>query len=105
MEIPGQNLLAGTALAADQDCRIGRSYRLRELQHIQKTLRLSDRAGHRTCASTAGPAYLGTKLLVLHPDLPELAGPSQNRQQVVIGERLLQVVEGAGIDSLDGTLE
>ncbi len=102
MDVARDDLLAGAALALDQHRRVGRRDVLGELEHLEEALGLADRPGDRALVP---PPDLLLELLVLHPDRAEFAGAPENRDQLVVGERLLDVVEGARIDCADGALQ
>ena len=51
------------------------------------------------------PADLLLELRVLHPHRAVLAGAAEDGDQLVVGERLLDVVEGARVDGADGALQ
>ena len=102
VDVVCHHFLAGAALALDQHRRVGRRHVLGELEHFQEALGLADGARHPAAFPAAD---LLAQLLVLDADRAELAGPPQDRDQLVVGERLLDVVEGAAVHRLDGALQ
>jgi hypothetical protein len=92
MDVPGDDFFAGSALPLDQNRGISGGHMLSQLEHLEETFRLSDGARDRWLVT---PADLLLQLGVFHLDGPVLAGPPENRHQLVVGERLLDVVEGA----------
>src|SRR5688572_4790893 len=75
---------------------------LGQLQHVEEALRLPNRPGD---GGPVTPADLLLELGILDLDRPVLAGATQNGHQLVVGERLLDVVERARIDGANGALE
>ncbi len=65
--------------------------------------RLLPMGRHRVGALAA--ADLGLERLVLHLELPRLGGAPADGDQLVVGEGLLDVVEGALVDGADGRLQ
>ena len=59
----------------------------------------------RAIDGLVAPADLLLELGVLDLDRPVLAGAPEDRDQLVVGERLLDVVEGAGVDRADRALQ
>src|SRR5918993_2820359 len=92
VEVAGNDLLTGSAFTLDQDGRIGGSHMLGQLQHVEEPLGFPDGTGDR------GPipsADLLLELGVLDLDRAILTRAPENGYQLVIGEWLLYVVEGA----------
>ena len=102
VDVAGDDLLAGAALALDQDGGIGGRHHLGELEHVGEAARLADGPGDGALVLAADVLL---ELAVLHPDLAEFAGAPQDREQLVVGERLLDVVEGPRVDRPDRGLE
>ena len=102
VDVTGEDFLTGPALSREQDCRVGRSDLLGKLEDFVEPLGFSDRP------DDAGPvpaADLLLQVLVLDPNRAVIAGPAQNSDQFVVGERLLDVVERALVDCLNRGLQ
>lgn len=102
VNVPRHHFLAGAALTADEHGGVGRRHLFRELEHVEKPLGLPDGTGGRAAVT---PLDFLLQLLVFHPHRAELGSPPKNGKQLIVGERLLDVVEGAGIDGTDGRLQ
>src|SRR5262249_38911553 len=84
--------------------RVGGCDVFRQLQDFDESLRLADRTSDGGACALA-PANFLLELLVLHPHCAELAGPAQDRDQLVVREGFLDVVERARVDGGDSALE
>jgi hypothetical protein len=102
VDIAGDDFFPGARFPFDQHGAVGRGDLLRQLQDLGEGARLAQ--GLREARALAPPDLL-LQLLVLGAEAPMLGGTAADRHQVVVRERLLDVVERALVDGLDGALE
>jgi hypothetical protein len=102
VDVAGQDLLAGAALAGDEDGGVGGGDGLGEADDLEEGAVLPDGP-----ALARGVAALDLLLEghVLVLELAGLGGAAAEGDEVVVGEGFLEVVEGAAVDGLDGGLE
>jgi hypothetical protein len=96
------DLLAGAALAGDEHGAVGRRDRLGQSQRLTPGARA---AGRRHHAATIATLDLLGQALVLGAQRARLERAAHDRHQLVVAERLLEVVERAIVDGLDGALQ
>ena len=102
VDVARDDFLAGSRLALNEHGRIGRRDGLDEVQHVEP--RLADADGTRI-AVPLGAADRLLERLVLDAKLAVLGGAPQDRHQLVVAERLLDVVESALVHGLHGGLQ
>src|SRR5437773_5591366 len=100
--IAGDDLLPGSRLPPNEHRALGGGHLLGELQHVQERSRLAERL-HEPRA--LAPTDLLLELFVLGLEEALLRRPPADRDQVVVGKRLLDVVKGALVHRLDGALQ
>ena len=97
---PGDQLLAGPALALEEDRAPGRGGRLDQLEDGLHGLALADDVGE---AEALAELVLEADVLVL--EALALEGLLEHEQEIVVLEGLLDVVEGADLHGRDGRLD
>src|SRR5690606_36876733 len=89
-------------LTGDEERRVGSGDRLGEIQRIEEGAALARRPGG---VADVTAADLLLQRLVLAFQLTRLGRPSADYQQLIVRERLLDVVERTLVDRLDGGVE
>ena len=97
---PGDELLARPALALDEDRAPGRGGGLDELEDLLHGLAPAD-----DVAEAELPLELVPEPEVLLPEGLVLQGPLDRQQELLVLERLLDVVEGPDLHRLDGRFD
>ena len=90
----GHQLLAGAALAADQNARVGGGGAVDELAELVH--------GRRGAQDLGAVGELGAQLLHLAPQRRVLEGVADRLQEALAGERLLDEVVDPELERLDG---
>ena len=102
VDVARDDFLTGARLALDRAPSIRSARRSRRGAARRSTTCSSRRAARNRCFA---PADLLLERLVLDPQLAMLRGAPQDRDQLVVAERLLDVVEGALVHRLHGRLQ
>src|SRR5439155_1740337 len=100
--VPPTDLLPGPRRSLDAHGALGGRHLLSELQHVLKGARLAQRLDE---PGALPPTDLLLELLVLGLEEPLLRRTPANRDEIVVRERLLDVVERPLVHRLDGALE
>src|SRR5204863_9119189 len=101
VDVAGDDLLPGPRFPPDEHGALGGRHLLREPQHVLERARLAERL-HEPRALAA--ADLLFQLLVLRLEQALLRRAAADRHEVVVGKRLLDVVERALVHRLDRAL-
>ena len=102
VDVPRDDLLAGSRFALNEDGRFRRRDRLGQPQHLKPAAAVADRAGSDRAFPTLD---LLTERPVLDAQFAMLGRPLEDGQQFVVPERRLDVIESALVHRLHRRLQ